>query len=536
MEDRDAMRPKTVVKDFLGGLPFTVELDWYLRLRHKGLKSRYQLTILSDHLDEIVTDVLPHSDGKPKGRKVFLFASGHYWIMHTTLCGLVLRGMGYDASLGYLPYGDYHKPVNRFDLRRQDLYTRDILKKADQLLKVVPFLDVEPSRQIPEALTQAVEQVTLYDTQYILQREEVKGDEPVFQLRHERNIAAARKVHTYLQENRPDVVIVPNGMIQEYGIVFAAARALGIPAVTYEFGEQDRRVWLEKNAVVMFHHTDADWEKLRERRLNQEQRAWVESFLNARQGIQVGETFAHLYQKATRTNPRTIRSTLGLDDRPVALLPTNVLGDSASLGRTIFSRSMADWIEQLIPFMATHTEVQWVVRIHPSETWTVGPSVAEIFNQTMPELPPHIHLIGPAEKINTYDLMDISDLALVYSTTAGLEMALRGIPVLMSGWAHYRNKGFTLDPNTWEEYFSVLDGALANLPGHRLTSAQVETAWNYTYFYFREFVRPFPWHIEKIAKDLKRDPVSYVLSPAGQAEFGHTFRLLADDAAYDQEG
>jgi hypothetical protein len=523
------MKPKAFVKDLLGGLPFTAELDWYLRLRHKGLKSRYQLTILNDHLNEIVADVTRHIDGKATGKKVFLFASGHYWIMHTTLCGLVLRGMGYDVSLGYLPYGDYHKPVSRFDLRRQDLYTRDVLKKTQPLLKVIPFLDVEPASQIPDPLSAAVEQVTLYDTQYILQREEVKRDEPVFQLRHVRNLEAAREAHTYLLENRPDVVILPNGMIQEYGIVFASARALGIPAVTYEFGEQDRRIWVEKNDIVMFHHTDTAWEKYRERQLNPEQRTWVESFLNARQGIQVGDTFAHLYQKASRLETESIRSTLGLDDRPVVLLPTNVLGDSASLGRTIFSRSMAEWIERLIPYMAEHTGVQWVVRIHPAETWTVGPSVAEIFHKAMPELPSHIHLIEPAEKVNTYDLMDIANLALVYSTTAGLEIALRGIPVLTSGWSHYRDKGFTLDPNTWEEYFRSMDAALSDLPGHRLTERQVETAWNYTYFYFREFVLPFPWHIEKIAKDLNRDPVGHVLSQAGQTEFGQTFRLLADD-------
>ncbi len=150
------------------------------------------------------------------------------------------------SASAILPYGDYNQPVSRFDLRRQDLYARDILKKAAPLLKIVPFLDVEPASQIPEALIKAVEQVTLYDAQYTLQREDVNGDEPIYLLRHERNLEAARKAYTYFQENRPDVVIVPNGMIQEYGVVYATARLLGIPAVTYEFGEQDRRIWLEQ--------------------------------------------------------------------------------------------------------------------------------------------------------------------------------------------------------------------------------------------------------------------------------------------------
>ena len=64
------MKSKTLVKDILGGLPFTAELDWYLRLRHKGLKSRFKLTLLDDHLKEIPADVLAHIEGAPSGKKV----------------------------------------------------------------------------------------------------------------------------------------------------------------------------------------------------------------------------------------------------------------------------------------------------------------------------------------------------------------------------------------------------------------------------------------------------------------------------------
>jgi hypothetical protein len=35
---------------------------------------------------------------------------------------------------------------------------------------------------------------------------------------------------------------------------------------------------------------------------------------------------------------------MGLDERPVALLATNVLGDSLTLGRNVFASSMAEWI------------------------------------------------------------------------------------------------------------------------------------------------------------------------------------------------
>jgi hypothetical protein len=527
MEDRDKMKPKALAKNMLGGLPFAAEMYWLLRHRGNKIHSRFNLEALQARLPEMVAQVSPHAESATPGRKIFIFASMHTWIRHAAITGLVLRGLGHAVTLGFLPYSNYDKPVERFDLRRQDLYARHVLKGAQPLLKIVSFLDLETAPEVPAELIRALKQVSTHDTQYTLQREDVTGDEPIYQLRQERNLDAARKAYAYFLKYRPEVVIVPNGMIQEYGAVYEAARVLGIPTVTYEFGEQDQRIWLAQDQQVMyFNAVEPLWARHLTRKLDKDQRAWLETFLLARQGLSTGDKFAHLWQKNDREGSAKIRVVLGLDDRPVVLLPTNVLGDSATLGRTIFSRSMTEWIERVIPFFANRPEVQLVVRIHPAETWTVGPSLAETIHKVLPELPPHIHLIGSKEKINTYDLMEITDLALVYTTHAGLEMATRGIPVLVSGNAHYRRKGFTLDAETWDEYFSVLNQALNSIPA-RLTPGQLELAWNYAYLFFAEYPRPFPWHLEKIWHSLDKHPLAYVLSPEGRLQYEATFQQMA---------
>ncbi|MGD0876792.1 MAG: hypothetical protein ABSA01_01440 [Anaerolineales bacterium] len=521
------MKPKFMMRDVLGALPLTVEIDWKLLHPDQKINSRFNLESLRECLPVAVAQVMPFAKSAPQGKKVFLFASWHYWIIHTALCGLTLRGLDHAVTLAYLPYSDYDKPVSRFDLRLQDIYARQILRGAEPLLRIAPFLDQKPERSLPAALSKAVEKVTICDVQYTLQREDVSGSEPIYLLRQQRNTQAARRALAYFKKDRPDVVVVPNGMIQEYGAVYETARFLDIPTVTYEFSELDQHVWLDHNQLVMLHLTDELWAVHQDRVLNDEQRRWLESFLAGREGSRKGAQFAHLWQKTSREGGEKIRSMFGLDNRPIVLLPTNVLGDSATLGRTLFSDSMADWMERTIRFFANRSEVQLVIRIHPAETWTVGPSVMEIIRGVLSELPSHIRVFGPTEKINTYDLMDITDLALVYTTTAGLEMATRGIPVLVSGFAQYRKKGFTLDADSWEEYFSILDRALKNLPGGRLTHDQIERAWNYTYFYFREYPRPFPWHLEKIMSDLKERPIAYVLSPEGRSKFESTFQQLA---------
>jgi len=88
-----------------------------------------------------------------------------------------------------------------------------------------------------------------------------------------------------------------------------------------------------------------------------------------------------------------VRENLNLDARPVALLATNVLGDSLTLGRQRISATMADWIVGAIDYFARHPEAQLVVRVHPGELLTHGTSMVDVINAKFPQLPDNIRLI-----------------------------------------------------------------------------------------------------------------------------------------------
>jgi hypothetical protein len=105
-------------------------------------------------------------------------------------------------------------------------------------------------------------------------------------------------------------------------------------------------------------------------------------------------------------------------------------------------------------------------------------------------------------------------------------MAMRGIPVIVAGKTHYRNRGFTHDPNTWESYFSKLDSLLNDLNSSRLSEEQVQLAWRYAYLFFFEFSKPFPWHLLDLEKDYKSRPLSFVLGEEGQKRYADTFDYL----------
>lgn len=521
------MNRKTI-KKILGEIPYTAELYWHLVQRHKPWQAHFNLDFLESALLEAVGQAQSYIGSADSEKKVFLFSSLHYWIEFSTILGVALAGMGHDVTLAFLPYASWDKPIGKFDLRRQNLYARQVLSGAYPILRVQSLLDVQPfSKRLPAELEQAVEQVSVFDSQYTLQVEDITEEEEIYQLRYARNHETAVNARAWLAAHKPDVAIIPNATILEMGVVYHVARFLDIPTVTFEFGDQRERIWLAQNTQIMRHETDALWEAKGGESLSEEQIQRLHDLFAARVGGKTWENFARKWQGTPTEGGSNVRQRLGLDDRPVILLATNVLGDSLTLGRQVFSRTMAEWIERTVRFFVDRQDVQLLIRVHPGETLTHGTSMVDVVRAELGDIPTHIHLIAPEEKVNTYDLLDFADLGLVYTTTVGLEMAMRGIPVVVAGQTHYRQRGFTYDPDSWKSYFSILESLLGDPASGHLSQAQVELAWRYAYLFFFEFPKPFPWHLLDLEVDLKIHPVDFVLSEEGQSRYGDTFGALA---------
>ncbi len=515
------------IKRILGELPYTAELYWNLVTRHKQWQAHFKLDFLKSKLAEAVLQAEPFADEAPKGNKVFLFTSLHFWIEFTTMMAVILAGKGHEVTMSFLPYASWDTPIQKFDLRKQNLYARQILGPANSVLRVQSLLDVKPfSKKLPPELLKAVEEVSIYDAQYTLQVEDITQEEEIYKFRYQRNLEAAVNVKAWLVAHRPDVVILPNGTIQEMGVVYRVAQHLGIQTVTFEFSDQGEHIWLAQDAEIMRHETDDLWHAKGGEPLEEDQLQQLQDLFAARKGAKKWKNFTRKWQGTPTEGGYAVRQKIGLDDRPVVLLATNVLGDSLTLGRQVFSQNMAEWIEKTVMNFSDREDVQLVIRVHPGEQLIHGTSMVDVVNEKLPELPKHIHLVKPEEKINTYDLLDITDLGLVYTTTVGLEMAMRGIPVVVSGNTHYRNRGFTKDPQSWDEYYQVLNSLLEDIEAARLTQEQVELSWRYAYLFFFVFPRPFPWRLFDFRDEIKSRSIEYILGPEGDAKYGKTLDAL----------
>ncbi len=380
-----------------------------------------------------VEQARPFAEKAQKGKKLLLFATLHYWVEQAAMIGLTLRGMGHEVTIAYLPYSDWRTELNPFDLRRQDLYTKRVLSPMEGLVKSVSLLGVREAGSLPPELEAAVETASAFDTMYTLQVEDFDRESELYRLRLRKNRSAALTALAFLQDQRPDAVLVPNGLVTELGVFYQVARHLGLQTVTYEFNDQREQIWLSQNEIVMRQNTDALWAARGKTPLTEVEREEIAALEDARTSAKKYGKGTRFWQDVASMGGEQLRDTLGLDERPVALLATNVLGDSLTLGRNAFASSMAEWIEKTVQYFAKRDDVQLVVRVHPGERLMKGPSMLGVIEHALAQRPAHIRVVGPDEKINTYDCMEIAGLGLAYTTTVGMEMAMRAVPVSWPG-------------------------------------------------------------------------------------------------------
>lgn len=536
MEDREVglVAAKSVLKDFLGDLPLTAEIDWMLRQKNRARKDHFNLDRLGKSLPAARAVVEPIAKHAKLGKNVLFFATLHYWIEQSAYLGLALAGLGHTVTLLTLPYSEWHKQKDNFTQRQRVLHARDALSSLSPLMEHASMLDCKPAAVLPDRIQADVNEISLWDSQYTLMREEVDmndtGDRALYDLRVERNTFAAKTALEWMQTNKPDVVLVANGLILEMGIVFRVARYLNIKAVTYEFNDQREQIWLAQNSSIMQQDTDYLVKARCHLPVTDEMFERVADLENARRGARVWGKSKRLWQYVSSQGAQATRKMLNLDERPVVMLAANVLGDSLTLGRDIFASSMSEWITKTVRYFAKRTDVQLVIRVHPGEKLVPqARSMGTVVREALPEIPGHIHIIGALDNINTYDLIEIADVGLAYTTTVGLETAMNGRPVISCGETHYRGRGFTLDPNSWDEYYGTLEKVLADIPAYRLDEKQTEIAWNYAYRFFFEYPRPFPWRLMNFWDDLEVWPLAKVLSKEGLSHFEETFKFLVGE-------
>lgn len=294
-----------------------------------------------------------------------------------------------------------------------------------------------------------------------------------------------------LNDFKPDVIVMLNGLFMEERVTRELAQAKGVRCVFFERGRNAGTVFLSHGQSAPSYDVSRAWAVVRDMPLPDVERMRVRAVIDQRRR---GEQLVEAYWKTRESDQQKISQELALPDgAPLAVLFTNVVWDTAMQGRDKIFNCMTDWVHHTIELFRRHPEWMLVVRVHPAESQVPGREsyerVGDWIRQEFSHALDNIRVVSPETPIDSYALMSMAQVGLVYASTAGLELAVEGTPVVVAGEAHYRGKGFTYDPESQNDYDAVVEELMQ---GRRTIACeqQVELALRYCHLFFLRRMYP----------------------------------------------
>lgn len=282
----------------------------------------------------------------------------------------------------------------------------------------------------------------------------------------------------------PDMLFMSHGLYVEWGSAFTLAQAAGLPVARVQNGMIGKSLHLRRNAPddhkVPMHLSSAEWDALCEKGLRRDEARELDALLDE---YSKGEMTRERYFDADSETSSKLSERLGLPtDKPIWGIFTHLVWD-AHLFDCMAHDTMRAWLEDTFRIILGNTDVHWVIKVHPSEdiNYTSHGALDVLRDILGDNLPDHITLIQPDDRLNNLELQKFLSGGVTIRGTAGLELALQGKPVILTGECHYGGKGFTLDCLDLESYRETLRKA-ADIP--ELTGEQRELARLYAHSFF----------------------------------------------------
>ncbi|MFH0887261.1 MAG: hypothetical protein V1843_03745 [bacterium] len=273
-------------------------------------------------------------------------------------------------------------------------------------------------------------------------------------------------IEKLMREVRPLRVIAPSGLIGLSMAIREAARRASIDAIFVEgWVMRPGHNIYRMNQPALSYDIDGwlkvlgNWDNKKETSIN--------DYMAFREGFEIHdeEWLKDFHQ--VQQSPKDVPLPVGLAkffqrNGFYFLLGTNVVGDSATLGRATIFKSQQSWIKEIVGFFQEHPEMNLVIRAHPDEVWQKAKLRMGDVAAGLSAGLDNVYVIRGNETINTYSLVDRINAGLAWVSNIGLDMALRGKPVILAAAAQYSGLGICQVPKTKEEYFKAVLETVTN--------------------------------------------------------------------------
>lgn len=268
------------------------------------------------------------------------------------------------------------------------------------------------------------------------------------------SVAIHKAIRHYLASRRCDTFYFFNGRGATHRGVLRACQMAGVECYTHERGSHVKKYLLTRNTVPH----DIDYKKQR-----------VEELWEQAAGDPNREAIARQFYEKRRKGVLTFTNITYLTHQQKGMLPEGWMDGReriALLGATESERaalrnfypkhiyeSQGDGICRVIEGLAAaNFQGVLAVRLHPNSHLEIQPLLARLRRYPYPFL----RVIGPKDETDTYALIQTATKVATFWSTAGVEAAYLGLPVVLLGRATYEDVGATYNARTHEEAIRLL--------------------------------------------------------------------------------
>lgn len=303
-------------------------------------------------------------------------------------------------------------------------------------------------------------------------------------------VEVAGMIERFIDDWQPDVLMLHAPVYLIQATALAVTKARGVRSVSWEVGYR-------RGSVMASHKGDyvremrfdatASWD----RPLDSRKARALDIYLDGRQR---GAMDSLTHHPSPIEGREAVLAATGLRDgeRLVSLF-TNVVWDAQVYAPKTLFRGPVDWMIETLRHVAGTPGVRYAVRVHPAEVKIPFVLTQERMDDQIraafPELPDNFVVIPPEDDLSSYSLAAASDLAVMYSSTIGLETMAMRIPTVVAGYPFYAGKGFGMEPKDQEAYFRIVTHPEDVQP---ISDDELERArrWAYYLFFRRMLILP----------------------------------------------
>lgn len=290
----------------------------------------------------------------------------------------------------------------------------------------------------------------------------------------------AFSIEKLLTKQNYDSVICNHGVYVPHGITVSVCKKLGIPIKVWNLSYRKNTFMMSSGDT--YHHTLLNDNSFLNYKFTKIHKKKILNYLYSRIS---GKDDWLSFQKKDNLLKSSF-ALLNINKKnfiSTTTLVTNVIWDAQIHFKDNIFINMSEWIIETIKFYIKNNNRLLIIRVHPAEMRGVLPTrekVSDIISKNFNSLPDNIIFLDWDHKISSYDCAYETDFTIIYGTKMGIELSALGKPVVVTGDAWVKNKGFAIQPKDKFEYFNLL------FYSHKIkiNENQKELALRYAYWFF----------------------------------------------------